>query len=369
MAVAEALAASKVKVLVAGLVVVGGGGAAAYAATGGFGASGANLADTVPAGVDAVVYADMSVARDGTTATLVNGYINVTQQVNPAYDGPGSYQEFVIRQSGGENLSAGGLNEAIAYGRYPNQSATDLRAVSTTGYFGVVFDAEWSEDELVAELSDGDAETREYEGYTVYVVQSDRLDSPPMWVGVLDSGQYVLGTANATKDALDTDRGASDTFGGELRSEYENTREDGYLRFAAEMPTERIPDTREYETLRTVETVAGSYYTEGDEIGIEARMTTGSSSDADDLQSIVEGSLASASQFTTSEDVAAVFDNVSVEQDGNAVTVTVQMRAEAVVDSYEAALDGLFGQFAGLSGSASVSGSVSASEMTTEAAD
>ena len=384
MAIAEALAASKVQLLVAGLVVVGGGTAAAYVATDGFaGVAGSDAAESVPEGVDAVVYFDTAVATDRTTATVTNGLIDISKENNEFYDGPDDYEALLNETTSEANLSADGLNEVVFYGQYPNQTDDSSVAgeLSESGYFGLVVDSEWGETEFVDEFSDTEFETREYEGYTVYVEQQDEQsdvpaylgnDSPPLWVGVLDDGRYVLGTENATTDAIDTDRGAADSFGGQLRSEYDSTRDDGYLRFAATVPAERIPDSgmvaaEQFSAVRNIEVVAGSYYTDGEDIGMSARMTTGSESDADDLQSITDGGIATGKQMTRADETAALLDNVTVEQDGAAVTMRFQMNANTLVDIFEATAEARSGAFSG-SASASASGSATESEGTSEAA-
>lgn len=344
-ALAEALAATKVKLLVAGLVVVGGG-TVTYAAVTGVGpfADGSDVVESVPEGVDVVVYADPGVAQDQTTADLMNGLIDVSKRTEAAYDGPDDYQELLENASAEAELDVEALNGVAMYGAYPEENESDIE----DGYFAMRIDSDWGEDEFVESFNDTEFEQREYEGYTVYVEQREhdedrpdylRDDSPLTWIGVVADGQYVVGTEQAVKDGIDVERGELDTFGGDLRTEYDNTRE-GYVRFAATVPRDRIPDSgmsRQFSAVRDIEVVSGSYYTEGDEIGMEARLTTGSESDADDLQSITDGAVATGKQMARTNESAALLDNAEVVQDGTVVVITFQSPVEDILAAVEAA--------------------------------
>lgn len=357
MSVVNSLLAHKLQVAVAALVVLGGGGAAAYVASGGdvplLGGSAA-MADTVPEDVDTVMYFDPGVVEDQTTKDVVNGLIDISKNQSGEYDGPESYDDLMANTSNESELDVEELNGMLVYGTYPeaSDSASGVGGLPEDTYVGVLIDSEWDEATLVNETEDEtEYERDEYEGYTVYVEQLDAAETPdwaaerddPTWVGVLDDGRYVLGTEAAVKDAIDVDRGATDAFGGELREAYDETRdgENTYFKFAARFPSDRLSESGmgespRFSAVRNVGLVTGSYYTTDDRIGMQLRMQTNSTSDADDLESMIDGSVSFAKQGTLTNESAALLDEIEVEQEDSTAVVTFEMSVDSILDTVEA---------------------------------
>ncbi|MFB6163633.1 MAG: hypothetical protein ABEJ31_00580 [Haloarculaceae archaeon] len=359
MALKAALAGSKLKLLVAGLVVVGGGGAT-YVALGGplpFSGGDDGMIGTVPADADVVVYFDPGITDDEATATLVDGLIGVAKAQNGTYDGPDSYAEIVANTTAEFPLDTDELDGVTVFGTYPDGGASGLGAATPRSQYGAaLIDSEWSESAFMDLLANDTVyETEQYQGYTVHVQKPTQDDTPdwrqdvehPTWVGVIAEGTYVVGNEAAVKDALDVDRGAAPAVDGQLRTSFAKTAQgsNAYFRYAARIPEGELSnasrvlnDTNLFGAFRHLETVAGSYYTTGDRVGVQTRLRAGSAEDASDLKEMIEGGVALSKQFTVSEEGAALLDDTEVATHGSTVTVTSESSATAVVDAVNASI-------------------------------
>jgi hypothetical protein len=354
-ALTETLATKQVVAVIVGVLVVGGGGAAAYAATGGelpFASEDASAVDTVPAGVDYVVYLDPGVRDDRTTKDLVDGFVDIARDQDADYEGPASYD--ALRENVSEQTDADvdidELNHAVLYGRYPDVSGPAADTGPDVDYVGVLVDSTWNESRFVDLVANGTAyEQRAYEGYTVYVQQSGTDDGSapaPTWIGVLGDGRYVLGTEQAVTDALDVRADEADAFGGPLREQYDATRE-GYLRFAVNVPepndvtpaTQAVLTDNQFGAFRNLSTVAGSYYTDGDAVGMELRLGTASEDDATDLRAILRGTFALTEESMRTREMEQLIDSATIEREATTVVVTFQRPVAEILTAVEAGVE------------------------------
>jgi hypothetical protein len=358
-ALTEALTTKQVVAVVAGLLVVGGGGTAAYLAAGGvpsFDDGEASPVDTVPAAVDYVVYLDPGVRNDRTTRALVNGFIDIARDQSADYDGPDDYE--AIRENVSADAEPGAdvddLHHAVLYGTYPavgNGSA----GASAVNDVGVFVDSAWNETQVVDLVANGSAYERdEYEGYRVYVQQPGGEDgadgtaaaAAPTWVGVLGDGRYVIGTERAVTGALDVHAGEADAFDGPLREQYDATR-DGYLRFAVNVPepgdvtpaTRAVLTANQFGAFRNLSTVAGSYYTDGESIGMQLRLGAATEDDAEDLQAVLQGTFALTEESMRTREMEQLIDSTTIDRDGTSVVVTFQRPVAEILDAVEAGVE------------------------------
>jgi len=372
MALTETLLANKVLVAVAGMVVIGGAGAT-YVAMDGIGPStdSNQMADTVPEGVDTVAYMDPTVAEDGTTEDLVNGLINISKdRQGELYTGPDDYEAVMEEAQSNSSLSLDDLDRVMMYAKYPDANATTAAGLPDDGYVGFIIDSQWSEAEFVEETSnDTEYEKGDYEGYTVYEGENVSKSESEGWIGVLEDGQYVVGTETAVTDAIDVHRGAMDAFSGDLRTAYDDTRsgDSTYLKFAARFPDEEelerasggmgtdseesdsigaddegsdgLGSGERFTAVKNISVMSGSYYTESDTIGMQMRLETGAGNEADDLGSILDGGIVLVKQSARTEETQDLLDEVDVEEDGTAVTITFESEVDVIVDAIEAAND------------------------------
>ncbi|MFB6179009.1 MAG: hypothetical protein ABEI77_04715, partial [Halorientalis sp.] len=291
MAITEAVVANKLQLAIAGIVVLGGAGAT-YVALGGdlpF-LSQNQMADKVPKDVDMVVYMDPGIAKDKTTKELVNGMIDIAKdKEGDFYPGPDDYEAMMDQAESNSSLKMADLNSIMLYAKYPDATGDNSSSVKPTGlakdsYLGFIIDSDWSEQQFINE-SEGNGtsyEKDEYQGHTVYVEQNVSDDQPPGWIGVLGDGQYVLGTKAAVKDAIDVDRGKMQSFHGELRTAYDDTKDSDntYLKFAASFPDEKqlqqvenasgqdqLSSNQQFSAFKNIQVVSGSYYTNDETIG------------------------------------------------------------------------------------------------------
>ena len=359
MAITETLLANKLQIVIAGMVLAGGAGAT-YVALGGelpfLGAD--EMSDKVPEDVDVVMYMDPDVAEDQTTKELVNGLINISkEQQGELYTGPDNYEEMMANTSSNTSLEMDKLNSIMMYATYPDANDSTSMGLPDDSYAGFIIDSEWGEAEFIDETESNGTEYAEddYEGYTIYKEENVSEDGNRGWIGVLADGQYVVGSEDAVKDAIDVDRGELDSFGGDLRTAYDDTQsgETTYMKFAATFPDEEklnqtgtgVTSAKQFESLKSISVVSGSYYTADDEIGMQMRMETGDESDADDVAAMIDGGVAWTKQFAGTNETRALLENVDVEQDETAVKMTFESDVDTIVDGWKAAIEEWSGMY------------------------
>jgi hypothetical protein len=158
------------------------------------------------------------------------------------------------------------------------------------------------------------------------------------------------------KDALDVDAGEEDSFSGDLRSAYDDTR-DGLVKFASAVPEEQVGSGMGSQSAENVDYVAGSYYSAGSStVGMEVRMVTGDADDAENIIAQIDGGIASVEESVDDEDVQALLDSVETSQSGSTAVVTFEAETSVIADGVEAISRSFMGGFG-----ASASGGFSSS--------
>jgi hypothetical protein len=323
-------------VLVAGTLVATAGCSGALPGLGG-GGGGETLppaADAVPADVDAVVTVDADgLATDETLRRLAESLPE--DESTDVTDGDSFSEQTDL------NLSE--VDRAVVFARYPEQGATD-----PVGYSAAVVDAGWSTEAVVDGArngTEGGLEETTYAETTLYRPTGETDDDS--WLAILEDGQYVVGSENAVKDAVDVANGDGESMSGELRSQFEATPEEGYVRFAATVPQDRVPADRlgrgtQFNTsaFNGVEMVSGAHYVEGENVSVQFSMDTGSGSDAEDVANVIDGALRVYEGTAGNETVQNLVDNVTVSRSDGVVTVTAENR----VDDLETLAEMLAGQ-------------------------
>ncbi|MFC5969987.1 hypothetical protein ACFPYI_01450 [Halomarina salina] len=344
MALSEILLAQKVKIALAGLLVLTGAGAGAvYTGTvdvDGVLGDDADLVDNVPENATMVMRFDSAVVDDDSTKQLANAALETQANASERYDGPESYEEAmeaVENDSASGDLSADGFHEAVVFGN------TNSTGVASTGdqYNGVIVSSDWSTDEFVNAT---ESEYRPYEettvnGYTVYKPNESAAFGTDQHIGVIDDGVYVVGSPGAVNDTLAVAAGDGSSFGGELREQYDATH-DGFLQFAMEIPQQQIPDAAyentgsglEMNVFSDVRYVSGSYYSEGDSVGLTVGMNAGGSENAKDVQDVTEGGVAVLRGGIENETAKEALRDVTVERDGSRVSLTFEQPVDEVAD-------------------------------------
>jgi hypothetical protein len=325
-------------VVVAALMVTAGCTSGVPGLGGGGGGDAPAAADVVPQDVDFVTSLDVrGLATDETLNDLANSTLNDAGQ--PVED-TGDARESFREQTG---LSPAEVQRVVVFAR-----SADSPTASEYGAF--VVETSWTNDEVVEAVqnqSTQEFEETTYAGKTVYHPGSEGPSAQDSWLGILDDGRYVAGNEQAVKDAIDVAVGDADSMSGELRSLFQDTSNDAYVRFAAAVPEGSVPADQvgsgsQFNTssLNQVTMVAGSHAVSGENLSATVNMRIASSSAAEDVKNAIDGVLSLYSATAGDETIAAVVEDVSVSRSGDTVTVTTETPASEI----EALLEMFAGQ-------------------------
>ncbi|MFC7225955.1 hypothetical protein N0B31_00955 [Salinirubellus salinus] len=305
--------------------------------TGGGGVS----TDSAPAASRGVFTADVQgLLGDENTARLANAYLGVVSQ-NEYYSGPESYEAVLDEAEAEATLPPSGLQSVLGFGEF------GYFGFGGDAYAGAVFEAEWSETEVVDALEDGGATYTEgeYSGTTTYTNDSEYVEAE---LAVLGDGRYVVGSTDAVEDAVDVANGEGDAIGSALSNAYDGTR-DGYVRYGAEVPDDSLPrripvggETVELDAYQRVTHSGGALYSNGDTVGLEVVFVAVDSQAAEAVVEQTEALVTVAkSTESTTEEVEAALDRLTVSQDGDTVSTTyettvaeLETRIEALGEQY-----------------------------------
>lgn len=323
------LATTKGKIAVAAVlaVVAGGAAAAGFGVLPGFG--GSDPVNAAPSGSDAVVHVDLSVRDDEVTRTLVNEMLADNGPYGPQNQ---SDAESTIRDETGLNPEE--LSDVVSFSKYPPEGAD----VGVEQYSAVVLSSTWSESEFVAEYENSSGALTEttYEGKALYEPETAPSYGTPTHVGVLGDGTFVVGSPTAVRDAIDVEVGNADSLDGALRDRFDATR-DGYVRFAATVPSERIPAETaaqagpiDASATRELTHVAGTYYTMDTKAGLSLRLRADSTDSARDVADMTDGAVSFARGSASNESVKSTLRNVDVTREEQTVTVTYEDGPSAI---------------------------------------
>ena len=303
---------------------------------GGSGGS-ANALDVIPEGVTAVAYTDVGgMLEDEAVERLVNKLLELAAE-EEGYTGPTTTAEWIQQIQDQSDLDPTEMDEAITFGKAPDVSGEETPAPADQ-YGGMWFTTGWSEDDLVGVMSQQGTqfEEGEYEGHTVYEPASEFGQT---WLGVIEGGEFVLGTEDAIEETIDVADGNMDSVGSDLRDAYSSVRS-GLFKAATTVPEDKLPEDStdaggvEVDPARIAQVESGATvaYHDGDQVGMEAAMTARDSDAAEDVRDILAGARATAENAAESEELAAELDAVSVEQDGESVTIGYENSTDAAVE-------------------------------------
>ncbi|MEF8757711.1 MAG: hypothetical protein V5A33_05705, partial [Halobacteriales archaeon] len=88
--------------------------------------------------------------------------------------------------------------------------------------------------------------------------------------------------------------------------------------------------------LADLETVGAAYYTDGNNLGVEATLYAADESAADSVADLFDGTLSVAGLAATDDSLESTLQAVEVEQDGNQVIVTLENAVEDITAALEA---------------------------------
>lgn len=292
--------------------------------------------DDVPQDVDVVMFFDSGIIQDQTTVDTANGIIELAQEQSSNYQGPESYEEALSEAESESNLSVDGFNSMLVYGK-SGQSQ----------YGAVIMQTDYTVEELrqASENNMGDVQEDTYSGVDVYITQSPTGEAS--WLADLGDGKFIAGTEQAVKDGIDTNQGNQDAFSGELRNAY-NSVDDGYVKAAVNVsatqsagaagPTAGGP----MQSSNNVEIMTMVYYTDGNNMNLDAQLTATNESAASTLQTDISDGVDSLPLLVgqmmegDNEAVRNMVENIEVSQDGSNVVINFQTNPDQVVAVFEA---------------------------------
>lgn len=330
--------------------------------------SGAQL-DSVPANAEFVGYADLDgMVADDNLRTLMNTALETQSEESEYYDGPTSVEEMLDEAESESGLSPSDFHDVTFFGSSGENVPTNAQQS------GMIVTTDVSEDELVAAMEDEGTDVTEetYGDSTIYTYGFDGQNA----VTALGDGTFALGQTAAVKSVIDVDAGDEEALGGDLRTAYSNT-DDGYVRFAMSVPQDDVPADQfdsqspmNVSAFNSVEYLSGSFGTSGSDVSMDLNLVTDSSADGDRMYDLIDGAL-SLYSGVGGEEVQEALDKLSVEQDGDTVTVsftdTVDNLEEYVAELYSGSV--ATGSASGSSAtSSSASGSPSASTVSSSTA-
>lgn len=319
-----------VVIAVAAVVLLAGVGAAALQtgllSSGEEQASDVDASTQVPGDVEIVMHVDMDIIDDENTRTLVNSQLEKSEMD----DEPQSIEEAITEIENESELQIQDADEIMVYGQNPE---TTVGMESTDEYIGIIMHGAWSEEDFVAAFNENnDDQTFEettYKEQTLYVADGEGEFQDDMYLGVLGNGQFVAGSEDAVKDALDVEAGDASAWSGELRSKYDNTR-DGYITFAMDVPQDELPEEDSSSTpidtsaFSEIEYMSGVYYTSGDNMGMEMDMNVNGTESAQKLTEVTDGALSLATGFVEDEQATEALRNIEVSRDESTVSITFE---------------------------------------------
>lgn len=292
----------------------------------------------VPDSADSVVVFDADVLDDPTTEELVDTTVDSVLSQESGYDGPDSYDEAVeeISEEFEEDLGIDPfeVDEAVFFAEIPEADEDDPEE-----YAALVVSSDWEEDDLQSFLTsaeDEDVEVEEdsYKDVPFYTMVED-VDN--FYVADLGDGTYAMSYEEGpVRDVVDVSVGDAEALSGELREELASIRA-GHISYAAEFPSSYIEDdpaAQEFdlEPFEEIAVVGGSYFTEGDEVGLSANIRATSSEDAEEVEEAVDGLLSASSLFLP-EEYDVFIDPVEVERDGESVEALYRDDVDSITES------------------------------------
>jgi len=299
----------------------------------------ANL-DSVPATADVVMFVDGAIIQHGTTATLVDGSVELNENAESLNDLDGfedidaiedgdTYQDALdaFAAETGTDLSA--FNSLTLFG----PAETDPGAAAEANdQAGIIVDTDWTWEEITAAadvtVDEQFQEQRTYSGVTVYVNRSNS-GSVPTWVADVGDGTFILGDEPQVKAAIDTRQGNNPGMSDDLRNAYESIG-DGFIKAAVNVNESTGGQSAEPQT------VTMRYGATGDTIRMTVGIEMATRDQASQVPLLVEFALAEVGGEDAPPDVQeateTLVNSISTSTDGTTATVEFEIGARELID-------------------------------------
>lgn len=286
--------------------------------------------NTVPANATAITFVDVDgLLTSEAHQSVANTYLGLVANQSEGDSGPTTVDEALEMAENESGIAPTAIDSVTAF------SSGD----AASAYSGAIVAGSFTTEQFVDAQSQSQpynySETT-YAAHTLYEPVNPPQFSEITYIGVLDNGAVVTGTESAVKDALDVDAGNGDAVTGPVRSAFENSR-DGFIRFGATVPHDQLPTEAANRSVpfdatvySSVEAVWGAHYVTGDSIGVTVTMDAPSSEAATDIRDVTDGAVSLASGYVNNETFKDHLREITVEQDGSAVTITYENEVAAI---------------------------------------
>ncbi|MHC3439028.1 hypothetical protein ACYJ1Y_13245 [Natrialbaceae archaeon A-gly3] len=267
---------------------------------------------------DVLVHVDMAMYEDDDVERLAN----TMADEDPGFDGLDEEFEEFEEETGLDPTEA---HEFLVFAEIPDQETRMDPDAEEFG--GLIVYSDWNEDDVIESIEDEediDYELTEHAGEDVLYEPTEEPDfGDALYVGVLDDGQFVLGSESGVTASLDVAYDGADPVDGDVREMYDDMH-GGHVTVAAGITDELEDDPTIDDEIAQAEVVGGAFDTDDGTVSLEGQVIAADENVAMDTADMIDGGLATVRQFTEDEDIENELREIEVEQDGTTVTVSYQ---------------------------------------------
>lgn len=299
---------------------------------------------TVPEDVDIIAHGDIEATlNDDAVTKFVNRYLEIASE-NEYYEGPEDKEEALEEFEDEADLDMTKAKTATAFGKYPPEDGGDYDP-----YSAVRFKANWEEDDVVDALEEGyyEFDDTTHEDKTLY--EPDQ-EYQTVWMGVLGSNEFVLGTEPAVKETIEVSVGETDSVDDDFANAYDESENEPF-RFASKVPEDRLPsesvevgeESVNPQQYATINYVVGSTYHDGDSVGARLKLLADDEGDAEDVKQALEGAISAAKAEIEDEETKDALDSLTVSQDGSVVVIEASKTVDEALELVDLVARRIFG--------------------------
>lgn len=222
---------------------------------------------------------------------------------------------------------------------------------------GAILETDWDEDDLVSALethTDIEYSVTDYhEDGTLYEPTEDPHFDVPLYLGVIDDGEFVVADESGAKGVLDVIFDDADTVGSDLVDALDEAP-DGYGSIALVPPRTMLPRDLEREAeevvdvsvFEEVEALNATYDADGTTVDVGATIFSTSSSEAGSQEILISGAFAQLMD-DADEEIATEIDKIEADQDEDRVNIRYESEAEKAALLLDEILSELLGAASG----------------------
>lgn len=285
--------------------------------------------EQAPQESDVLIHLDMAMYGDDDVERLAGA----AADEDPGFDGLDEELEEFEDETG---LDAGEAHEILFFAEIPDMEAQ--MDPDTEELLGFIVHSGWDESEVIESIEDEEDieyELTEHAGEDVlYEPTEEPAFGDAVYVGVLEDGQFVIGTEAAVTASLDTVYDDADSVDGELREVYDDMH-GGHVTVAVDIGEEVTEGMGFGEEVAQATVAGGSFDTSDGDVILSGQVIAAEENDAADIVDMINGGLATARQAADDADVEDELRKMEAEQDGTTVTISYEGSIDDLEDLME----------------------------------